>query len=174
VGHDELSRLALDAKPGAGGLVHVPYLEGERTPNLPTTTGSLHGMTVSNLNPANLARAAVEGLLGLLAGGISALGDEGVTVDRVTLVGGAARSEAVRVCAPALLGVPVDVPEPGESVADGAARQAAWVLSGEATPPAWQLHETQRYAAQPDRETLDSYRRAAALVAREAAAAEPV
>jgi xylulokinase len=167
VGHEELSRLALTADAGAGGLVHVPYLEGERTPNLPTATGSLHGMTVSNLTPANLARAAVEGLLGLLAGGIAALSDEQVQVDRVTLVGGAARSEAVRVCAPALLGVPVDVPEPGESVADGAARQAAWVLSAAPEPPPWQLQEVQRYVASPEHEVLARYRRTAALAASE-------
>jgi len=167
VGHEELSRLALSAEPGAGGLVHVPYLEGERTPNLPTATGSLHGMTLANLTRENLARAAVEGLLGLLAGGIAALADQGVAVDRVTLVGGAARSEAVRVCAPALLGVPVDVPDPGESVADGAARQAAWVLSGAAQPPSWRLQDVERYESAPDEATLRRYREAAETVARD-------
>ena len=39
--------------------------------------------------------------------------------------------------APAVLGRPVTVPDPGEYVARGAARQAAWALSGDATPPAW-------------------------------------
>jgi xylulokinase len=169
VGHEELSELALAAEPGAGGLVHVPYLEGERTPNLPTATGSLHGMTLANLTRPNLARAAVEGLLGLLAGGIHALADQDVVVSGVTLVGGGARSEAVRVCAPALLGVPVVVPDPGESVADGAARQAAWVLSGDEEPPAWQLHGSRRYEAAPDTATLERYRRAAETVAQELA-----
>jgi xylulokinase len=55
----------------------------------------------------------------------------------VFLVGGGARSEAVRRIAPAVLGVPVLVPPAGEYVADGAARQAAWTLTGESAPPAW-------------------------------------
>src|SRR5690606_5445721 len=59
----ELSRLALSAPSGAGGLVMVPYLEGERTPDRPDATGALHGMTLSTMRPATVARAAVEGLL---------------------------------------------------------------------------------------------------------------
>jgi xylulokinase len=57
----------------------------------------------------------------------------------VVLVGGAARSRAVREIASAVLGLPVTVPQPGEYVARGAARQAAWVLSGAVEPPAWPL-----------------------------------
>ena len=47
------------------------------------------------------------------------------------LIGGAARSDAVRVMAAQIFGVPVDVPAPAEYVAIGAARQAAWALTGE-------------------------------------------
>ncbi len=43
VGLDELADLALAAPAGADGLVLVPYLEGERTPDLPHATGSVHG-----------------------------------------------------------------------------------------------------------------------------------
>ena len=106
---------------GADGLVLVPYLEGERTPNLPDATGSLHGLTLANLTPAHLARAAVEGMLCGLADGLDALVATGVTPRRVLMVGGGAASEAVRRIAPAVLGVPVVVPAPGEYVADGAA-----------------------------------------------------
>ncbi|HST47745.1 xylulokinase [Jatrophihabitans sp.] len=135
----ELSALALSAEPGAGGVTVVPYLEGERTPNLPDATGAVHGLTLANAQPANLARAAVEGMLCGLAAGLDALVAQGVSVAGVHLVGGAARSEAVRRIAPAVFGVPVTVPEPGEYVADGAARQAAWVLAGSAEPPVWEL-----------------------------------
>ena len=38
-----------------------------------------------------------------------------------------------------LFGVPVVVPSPGEYVAVGAARQAAWALLGGEAPPAWQV-----------------------------------
>jgi xylulokinase len=133
----ELDELALAAPPGAEGLILLPYLEGERTPNRPQATGVISGLRAGNSTPANLARAAVEGLLCGLADGLDALRAVGVRVERVLLVGGGARSRAVRALAPALLGAPVAVPEPGEYVADGAARQAAWVLSGGAEPPAW-------------------------------------
>src|ERR1022692_55521 len=127
---DRLAQLALSARPGAGGLTMLPYLEGERTPNRPDATGELHGLTGSNATPENLARAAVEGMLCGLADGLDALLAAGVTVRRILLIGGGARSEAVRQTAPAVFGVPVDVPEAGEYVADGAARQAAWLLAG--------------------------------------------
>ena len=134
VGHDELSRLALSAPPGADGLVLVPYLEGERTPNLPDATGALHGLRLANTTAAHLARAAVEGLLCGLRGGLDALERVGVEVDQVMIIGGGSRLEAVRVIAPTIFGCPVTVPPPDEYVANGAARQAAWVLSGDSDP----------------------------------------
>ena len=137
--HDGLSDLALSAPAGAGGLVLVPYLEGERTPNKPDATGALHGMRLETTTPAYLARAAVEGMLCGLADGLDAVRALGTPVERVVMVGGAARSRAVREIASAVLGLPVTVPQPGEYVARGAARQAAWVLSGADQPPEWPL-----------------------------------
>lgn len=157
---DELSALALAAEPGAGGLVMVPYLEGERTPNLPSARGSLHGMSVASLSRENYARSAVEGLLGLLGFGLHALRDQGVEIERIALVGGGARSEAVRVIAPAMLGLPVEVPPAGEYVALGAAKQAAWVLSGER--PEWVLEGTRTYRAEPAPRAQQQYAEAAA------------
>ncbi|GAB3248573.1 xylulokinase [Alteromonas gracilis] len=125
-----LDDLALASEPGAGGLVLLPYLDGERTPNLPQATGSLHGLTRANATPEHLARAVVEGMLLNLAGGIEALRREGVDVESVLLIGGAAGSRAVRALAPDLLGLPVVVPDTAEYVALGAARQAAWALDG--------------------------------------------
>jgi xylulokinase len=138
-----LDGLALSAEPGAGGLVLLPYLDGERTPDLPHATGLVHGLTRANATPANLARAAVEGMLCGLADGVDALRAQGVTVRRILLIGGAARSTAVQTIAAGLLGAPVELPEPAEYVALGAARQAAWVLAGGAEPPAWPVDATQ-------------------------------
>jgi xylulokinase len=128
VDHAELSRLALAARPGAGGLTLVPYFEGERTPNLPDATASLTGMTLASTTRENLARAAVEGMLRGLAAGLDALRGLGVPIGRALLIGGGAQSEAVRRIAPEVFGVPVEAPAPGEYVALGAARQAASVL----------------------------------------------
>ncbi|GAA3906001.1 xylulokinase [Microbacterium invictum] len=129
VGHTELSRLALAAQPGAGGLTLVPYFEGERTPNLPDATAELTGMTLASTTRENLARAAVEGMLSGLAAGLDAVRELGVPIERALLIGGGAQSDAVREIAPQVLGVPVEVPAPAEYVALGAARQAARVLA---------------------------------------------
>ncbi|MFI6584448.1 xylulokinase [Embleya sp. NPDC050493] len=143
VDHARLARLAVSAPPGADGLVLVPYLDGERTPNLPDATGAVHGLTVRTATPAHLARAAVEGMLCGLADALYALAVAGVAGERVVLTGGAARSAAVAEIAPALFERPVVLPEPAEYVALGAARQAAWALAGDgALPPTWHRPHT--------------------------------
>ncbi len=157
VDHQRLSDLALSAPSGAGGLVLVPYLEGERTPNLPRATGSVHGLTLRTSTPAYWARAAVEGLLCGLADGIEAVVAQGVTIERVLLIGGAARSPAVQQLAPGIFGRPVLVPPPGEYVADGAARQAAWVLSGADAPPDWDQPGLQEFESAPDTGVRERY-----------------
>lgn len=70
-----------------------------------------------------------------LADGLDALARHGAAPRRLLLVGGGAASPVVREIAPTALGLPVDALEPGEYVADGAARQAAWVLEGSAEQP---------------------------------------
>ncbi|WP_460797282.1 xylulokinase [Microbacterium sp. GXF0217] len=135
IDHDELSRLALAAEPGADGLSLQPWFEGERTPNRPDATATLSGMTLASTTRANLARAAIEGVLKGLAFGLDAMLEHGVTADRVLLIGGAAQSPAVSAIAAEIFDAPVVVPEPGEYVARGAAIQAAWALTG--IRPAW-------------------------------------
>ena len=152
---ERLSDLALEAPPGADGLVLLPYLDGERTPDRPDATGVVHGLTTRNATPANLARAAVEGMLAGLADAVESLRAQGVQVSSVRLIGGGARSEAVRRIAPAVLGVPVLVPAPDEYVALGAARQAAWVL-GE-RPPAWPGPPVEEYDAPPTPQVRERY-----------------
>ena len=145
VGHEELAELALAAAPGAGGLTLLPYLDGERTPHRPRATGVVRGLT-STASRADLARAAVEALLCSLADAIDALG---VTPKRVLMIGGAARNPAVAQLAPAIFGTDVLVPEPAEYVALGAARQAAWALSGQDEPPDWPASPAERFSAGP-------------------------
>jgi xylulokinase len=159
----EFNELALSAEPGAGGLTLVPYFDGERTPNLPDATGSLHGITRPNYTPANLARAAVEGVVCSLADGLAALQAQGVEARRIILVGGGAQSAAVQEVAPQLLGIDVVVPEPGEYVADGAARQSAAALTGQF--PEWKLDAVELPARKDDAGVLARYRTCASLYA---------
>jgi len=154
---DGLSKAALSVPPGADGLTLIPYLEGERTPNLPDAAGSIHGLRLANATSAHLARAAVEGMLCGLADGLDALTGLGVPVGRIVLIGGGARSEAVRTIAPGILGHPVTVPPPGEYVADGAAAQAAWVLEGSEEPPRRVTQGTETYEAAPLPEVRTRY-----------------
>jgi xylulokinase len=128
IDHDNLAELALSAAPGSGGLTLLPYFEGERTPNLPKAKATLIGMTLSNTTSENLARAAVEGMMCGLADGLGAIVRLGINPKRLLLVGGGAKSRAVPQIAAEVLGLPVLVPDFGEYVAIGAARQAAWVL----------------------------------------------
>ena len=142
VEHDALAELALESVPGAHGLTLLPYLDGERTPNRPEAAGTLHGLT-SATTRADLARAHVEGLLLSLADAVDALAAaSGRRAERLLLIGGAARNPAVAALAPLVFDVPVVLPDPAEYVALGAARQAAWVLSGASEPPSWPVHTT--------------------------------
>ncbi|MDE3134820.1 MAG: xylulokinase [Acidobacteriota bacterium] len=127
---DALAALALQAQPGSGGVVLVPYFEGERTPNLPHAKASLHGLTLASSSRENLARAAHEGMLSGLGAGLDALRAVGVRERRLLLIGGAAQSPAVQTISAQLFDAPVVVPAAGEYVAAGAAVQAAWVLTG--------------------------------------------
>jgi xylulokinase len=137
VDHDGLAELALESVPGAHGLTLLPYLDGERTPRRPDAAGTLHGLTTATTR-ADLARAHVEGLLFSLADAVDALAEvTGSRPRRLLLIGGAARSPAVLALAPLVLDAPVVLPDPAEYVALGAARQAAWALSGAEQPPTW-------------------------------------
>lgn len=168
VDHAELSQLALSANPGSGGLVLVPYFEGERTPNLPAATGELHGVTLESLTASNLALAAFEGLAGLLGAAMSGMRDQRVAIKSVTLAGGGSRSEAFRVVSARTWGLPVTVPDSGEDVADGAARQAAWVLMDSSEPPVWHFREATEYTPPPTPQVQTGYDRAAVRVRRAA------
>lgn len=132
---NEFGEKALAAKPGADGLTLLPYFEGERTPDRPEATGALTGLTLSNSTPENLARAMIEGMLCGLVDAVSQLEIQGVEVRRILLIGGAAKNPAVASIASSLFGKPVYLPQDGEYVADGAAKQVAWALQG--TEPQW-------------------------------------
>ena len=156
--HDEVGALALSSIPGAHGLTLLPYFEGERTPNRPDATGVFSGMNIANSNPADIARAMIEGMLSGLADAVQSLADLGVDIKRVLIIGGAAKNPAVGQIASALFGRPVLIPPAGEYVADGAAKQAAWALLGGNTPPVWNLGKATHIEAAATPEVLEKYR----------------
>ncbi|MDN5688532.1 MAG: xylulokinase [Brachybacterium sp.] len=158
VSHEEMAQLALASVPGAHGVTLLPYFDGERTPNRPEARATLTGMSTATTRE-DVARAYVEGLLCSLADGITALEDiTGTAAARITLIGGAARSQAVQQLAPAVFGREVTVAPAAEYVALGAARQAAWALAGTAEPPAWEISGSRVVEADPTPEVLGAYR----------------
>ena len=154
--HDEVGALALSSVAGAHGLTLLPYFEGERTPNRPDATGVFSGMNLKNSNPADIARAMIEGMMCGLTDAVDALIALGVSVNRIVIIGGAAKNSAIPVVASALMGREVVVPPAGEYVADGAAKQAAWALL--AQMPQWNLGEVTHHTTKPTPDVMDRYR----------------
>ena len=136
---EKFSELALSASSGANGLRLLPHFDGERTPNRPNARGTFLGITHSNFTPENIARAAIEGVIGGMVFAANALQRQGFKASRVLLIGGAARNRAVQEIAAEMFATTIQLPPIGEYVADGAARQAAWALTGKL--PTWQLGE---------------------------------
>ncbi len=141
---DAFEAAALSEPVGSGGVVVVPYLDGERTPNRPTATGALSGLR-SDARPAQIARAAHEGVVCGLLEALDALVAAGVeTRGQLFLVGGGARSAAYRRIVADLAARPVHVPRAGELVARGACVQAAAVLHGkpfQEVAAAWKVRD---------------------------------
>lgn len=114
--------------PGAGGLMLLPFFNGERTPNLPDGRGCLFGMAPTNTTPAQLFRAAMEGATYGLRNGFDAFVDAGLRFDRICLTGGGSRSATWRQMVADMFALPVEVPAQVEGAAFGAALQALWSL----------------------------------------------
>jgi xylulokinase len=148
--YDEFADLAFKSVPGAHGVTLIPFFDGERTPNRPTASARLEGMTLENTTRENVARAFVEALLCSQRDCLEDLRHLGVPIRRLLLIGGGAKSPAVRRLGPSIWGMKIDVPHTDEYVAIGAARQAAWVLSDKDEAPAWKINIDETYSATTD------------------------
>ncbi len=122
--------LAATVEPGAGGLLLEPWFGGERTPNLPDATASLHGLTLDNLSPARFVRAGIDAVAAGLAYGVDCLRANGVTGDAVTLVGGGSQHIVWQQAIADVIGLPVRVRGGREHAARGAAIQIGAILKG--------------------------------------------
>lgn len=132
---ERLDELAKSGAPDAHGSLLVPYLDGERNPIAGASTGRLVGLSRKSMTPADIARATVLGLGCAITSAHDAIDRLSAESGRILLVGGGARSASVRQVVADLLGRPVQWPTHREHAAYGAARQAAWALTG--APPDW-------------------------------------
>lgn len=114
---------------GSDGLLFLPYLQGERTPNLPQGCGVLHGMTTANITPAHIARAAMEGVTLGMAYGLRRMESLGLKPSEIRLTGGGSQSPAWRQILADVFGYPVVTMESAEGAALGAAIQALHAAS---------------------------------------------
>jgi xylulokinase len=128
MGHDPLTNAARDVPIGCDGLLWLPYLMGERVPDLPNARGTLLGMRPGHLRPGTLYRAALEGTSLNLAWGVDRLRALGIAPLEVRLVGGAARNALWREILADTLNAPIVPLIEAESAALGAALQALWCL----------------------------------------------
>ncbi len=124
--HQELDKNVSAAPAGSGGLLFLPYLNGERTPNLPNGSGVLHGMKTDTMTPAHLARATMEGVTLGLGYGLNRFRELGIQPTEIRLTGGGSKSAVWRQIAADIFGVPTICLASAEGAALGAALQAAY------------------------------------------------
>lgn len=139
VGLDRFDELAGSADPMAEGVMFLPYLDGERNPPRPASRGGFVGLARGSMTPQNVARATMLGLGCAIANAVDALAATFGAPTRVLLVGGGSRSCGLRQVIADLTGRTIHRPEDREHAAYGAARQAAWALTG--TLPAWNVRQ---------------------------------
>lgn len=130
----ELEEKTAQSPPGAEGLLFLPYLNGERTPNLPNGTGVIHGLQPHNFKPENFARAAVEGATLGLAYGLRRFRDLGIRPTEIRLTGGGSQSHVWRQIAADIFQTEVVTLVSAEGAALGAALQALFVVEHQSHP----------------------------------------
>ena len=123
---DEFNRRIETVPPGSEGVILLPYLEGERMPNVPEGTGVLLGLRPRTARPSHLARASMEGVTLGLRYGLDRLRELGARPDEIRLMGGGSRSRVWRQIVADIFGCPVVSLSQEEGPAFGAALQAAW------------------------------------------------
>jgi xylulokinase len=145
--HAQLDEAIGSVPPGADGLLFLPYLQGERTPNLPNGTGVLHGLTPRNMTPAHLARATMEGVTLGLAYGLNRMKTLGIAPTEIHLTGGGSKSAAWRQICADIFGCRVVTLVESEGAALGAAIQALATADTSRTVNEWSNHLVQLNAA---------------------------
>lgn len=124
--HAGFEKAASKAPPGSNGLLLLPYLEGERTPNVPDGTGVFFGVRPKTFNAPCFARATMEGVTLGMNYGLRRLAALGVSAKQVRATGGGAQSKLWRQIMADIFQVEVVTLKVSEGAAYGAALQALW------------------------------------------------
>jgi xylulokinase len=168
--HEQFSVAASRAPAGSDGLILLPYLEGERTPNVPDGTGVYFGVNNRTFTGAHFARAAMEGVTLGMNYGLRRLAQLGVHPTQIRATGGGARSKVWRQIMADIFDTEVVTLKVGEGAAYGAALQALWcwrlqqgekVSIAEITDEFVEINKSE--TATPDRESAEIYAEVQAL-----------
>lgn len=124
--HDQFATEAAKAPPGCNGLFLLPYLEGERTPNVPHGTGVWFGANQKTFKAPHFARAAMEGVTLGMNYGLRRLRELGVRPKQIRVTGGGAKSKFWRQIMADVFDTEVVTVKVSEGAAYGAALQAFW------------------------------------------------
>jgi len=124
--YDDLTKVTQLAPVGSGGLILLPYFEGERTPNIPDGTGVLYGLNSRTFNAPHICRAAMEGVTLGMNYGLNKMKKLGIEPTQIRLTGGGSRNKAWRQIAADVFNSDVVCLENEEGAAYGAALQAIW------------------------------------------------
>lgn len=124
--HAELEATVSETPPGCDGLVLLPYLTGERIPNVPRGKGVYYGLTPASFKAGHLARAAMEGVTMGLNYGLNRLRELGIDPEEIRLTGGGARNRAWRRIAADVFNAEIVTLKEEEGAAYGAALHAMW------------------------------------------------
>ena len=163
--HEQFERKAATAPPGSDGLLLLPYLEGERTPNVPDGSGVMIGINARTFSASHYCRAAMEGVTLGMNYGLRRLAELGVKPKQIRATGGGANSKLWRQIMADIFNAEVVTLAVGEGAAYGAALQALWC---------WRLEQGEKISikditdelvmlntaetAEPDHKTVEIYR----------------
>jgi xylulokinase len=146
--HKALNQTVSSVAPGADGLLFLPYLSGERTPNLPNGSGVLHGLNLHNFTQAHFARAVMEGATLGLAYGLQRLRTLGISPTEIRLTGGGSKSPVWRQLCADIFNCPVVTLQSAEGAALGSAIQALALVRTEKSVADWADHFAQPNTAE--------------------------
>lgn len=161
LGYEELEEVVKTVPVGSNGVLLLPYLTGERTPNVPDGKGVLYGLTPENFTAGNLARAAMEGATMGLNFGFNRLKEMGIEPGEVRLTGGGSKNRVWRRMCANVFGVDTVCLEVDEGAAYGAALQALWTYDGGSISGITDLfvHLNEVTRSKPDAGNMEKYRK---------------
>ena len=124
--HEQFENKAAKVPPGANGLLLLPYLDGERTPNVPDGSGVMIGINPRTFSASHYCRAAMEGVTLGMNYGLRRLAELGVNPKQIRATGGGTKSKLWRQIMADVFNAEVVTLKVSEGAAYGAALQALW------------------------------------------------